>query len=175
MQSVATPSAPRRVPRVALAGALVAPVLVLAAARPDLYKIPLEGTGPASRMSGVAVLSPARSPFGLAMTPDGYFLFDIEVSAPTLPPASAYGPAYQTYVVWVASHDLEQVRRLGPLAPGSKAKGQVALNKFLVVVTAEPNADGAKWTGPIVLRGRSPSSYLTNFSGHTMFNGGMPQ
>jgi hypothetical protein len=45
----------------------------------------------------------------------------------------------------------------------------------MVVISAEANALGAKWSGPIVMRGTSASSYLTNFSGHTMFNGGVPQ
>lgn len=150
-------------------------VSLTGAFRPDLYEIPLEGVGPSSRMEGKAKLTPARSPFGLAVTEDGYFIFNIEVQGSTLPPVSAFGPAYRTYVAWVASHDLSKIVRIGAFQAGQSAKGKVAMNKYLVVVTAEATPDGEKWAGPIVLRGRSPSSYLSNFSSHEMFNGGVPQ
>jgi hypothetical protein len=157
-------------------GAIIAASwLLLGSARPDLYQIPLEGVGPSSRMAGKAILTPARSPFGIATTADGFVVLDIEVEAAALPPPTSFGAAHTTYVAWVADHNLERIERIGSFLPGGKARGRVAMNKYLVVITAEPKGDGARWTGPIVLRGRSPSSYLTNFSGHTMFNGGMPQ
>lgn len=156
-------------------GLVAASLLLVGAARPDLHLIPLEGVGPSSRMAGTATLTPARSPFGLATTPDGFIVFDAEIEAPRLPPPSAFGAALTTYVAWVTDHNLERVKRLGAFQPGGKARGKIALNKFLVVVTAERADGGERWAGPIVLRGRSPSSYLTNFSGHTMFNGGVPQ
>lgn len=167
-----TPWFGRLVPRVALLAGLVT---LAGASRPDLYEIPLEGVGPSSRMEGKAKLTPAKSPFGIAMTEDGYFIFDIEVQASTLPPVNAFGPAYRTYVAWVAAHDLSKIIRIGAFQAGASVKGQVAMNKYLVVVTAETTPDGEKWAGPIVLRGRSPSSYLANFSSHEMFNGGVPQ
>jgi hypothetical protein len=142
--------------------------------RPDLYRIPLSGTG-ASRLTGVATLRPARSPFGVATTPDGHFVFTIEVDAPVLPPPSSFGPAYTTYVAWVATSELDRIERIGTLGTGTKTTGRVAMTKFMVVVTAEQGQGGAKWAGPIVMRGVSPSNFLTNFSGHTMFNGGVPQ
>jgi hypothetical protein len=154
---------------------IAAAVVLVGAARPDLFVIPLEGVGPSSRMAGKAILTPARSPFGIATTVDGFVVVNIEVEAPTLPPPTSFGSAHTTYVAWVADHNLERIERIGPFLPGGKARGRVAMNKYLVVITAEARGDGARWTGPIVLRGRSPSSYLTNFSGHTMFNGGMPQ
>jgi len=123
----------------------------------------------------VAVLAPVRSPFGIATTVDGYFRFNVEVDVPVMPPVGNFGASYKSYVVWAATSSLDRIERLGALVPGQKTRGEVAMNKFLIVITAEPNATGIKWTGPIVMRGNSPSSYLTNFSGHTMFNGGMPQ
>jgi hypothetical protein len=144
-------------------------------ARPDLYQIPLQGTGSYSQLAGMATLSPSRSPFGIATTKDGNFRFDIRVTVPVLPPPAAFGAGYITYVAWVTTAQLDRVERLGALAPGVPTTGRVAMAKFLVVVTAEANATGAKWSGPIVMKGTSPSNYLTNFSGHTMFNGGVPQ
>jgi hypothetical protein len=147
----------------------------LAGTRPDLYRIPLQGTGSYSGVSGTATLTPARSPFGIALTRDGQFVFAIDVLVPVLPPPTSFGAAYTTYVAWVTTASLDRVERLGPLTAGAKTSGRVAMTKFLVVVTAEPNAGGERWTGPIVLKGTSPANYLTNFSGHTMFNGGVPQ
>jgi len=166
------PSLRRLGTRVAL---LVGLLPLTGAFRPDLYEIPLEGVGPSSRMEGKAKLTPSRSPFGLAMTADGYFIFDIEITASTLPPVHAFGPAYQTYVAWVTSNDLSKVVRIGAFQAGESVKGKVAMNKYMVIVTAERGPDGEKWAGPIVLRGRSPSSYLTNFSSEEMFNGGVPR
>ncbi len=149
--------------------------LLIAGDRPDLYLIPLKGTGPSSRLVGIAKLTPARSPFGIATTKDGQFVFAVEVDVPLLPPPTSFGPAQTTYVAWIASAELDRIERIGALIPGTLLRGRVAIPKFMVVITAEPNATGLKWTGPIVMRGTSPSSFLTNFSGHTMFNGGVPQ
>ena len=154
---------------------LVVVSLLVMPARPDLYLIPLHGTGTGSRLVGTAILTPARSPFGLATTKDGHFIFDIEVEVPVLPPANAFRADATTFVAWVTTSQLDRIERLGALIPGAKTKGRVAMTKFMVVITAEPNVSGSKWTGPIVMRGTSASSYLTNFSGHTMFNGSVPQ
>jgi len=154
---------------------ILASLAVTFTGRPELYLIPLRGTSPGSQLTGTATLTPARSPFGLATTKDGYFIFEIEVEAPVLPPASSFKAGATTYVAWVTTAQLDRIERLGALVPGAKTKGRVAMNKFMVVVTAEPGVSGDRWTGPIVMRGNSASSYLTNFSGHTMFSGGVPQ
>lgn len=150
------------------------PLLALTG-RPDLYELPLTGTGPSSRLTGMAVLKPAKSPFGIAVSKDGHFIFRIEVEVPVLPPPSSFGARFSTYVAWLATANLDRIERIGPLTAGTKTIGRVAMNKFMVVITAEPDSGGERWTGPIVMRGNSPSSYLSNFSGHTMFNGGVPQ
>ena len=155
---------------------VLAPVLLLGGnRRPDLYRIPLQGTGSYLTLTGSAALAPARSPFGLATTPEGQFLFRIDVEIPVLPPPTAFGAGYTGYVAWLASSSLEEIIRLGPVTAGGKTTGTVAMTKFLVVITVETNRVGAKWSGPIVMKGTSPANYLTNFSGHTMFNGGVPQ
>lgn len=142
--------------------------------RPDLFKIDLRATAVAPSASGAALLSPVRSPFGLAVDRDGHVLFDVSFTATGLPRPSTLG-RFDTYVAWSARDDLSEVRKLGIVTSGEPLKARVAYNKFLVIVTAESGAGGAKWAGPIVLRGFSPSALLENFSGKTMFNGGMPQ
>lgn len=161
----------------AVVGCLTA-VAALAAARgrPDLFKIELRPTTAAPSAAGVAQLSPARSPFGLALTRDGHVVFDVSFTATGLPAPSTLG-RYDRYVLWAARDDLGEVQKLGVVRSGEPVAGRVAYNKFLIVVTAERgDAGGAgKWAGPIVLRGFAPSALLENFSGKTMFNGGMPQ
>lgn len=158
-----------------VASALALLLLAGFTTRPDLYVVPLKGSGPSSRLVGTATLIPARSPFGLATTRDGHFVFAVEIEVPILPPVTTHGAQYTTYVAWLATAQLDRIERLGPVVAGTKTRGRIAMTKFMVIITAEPNATGAKWTGPIVMRGNSASSYLTNFSGHTMFNGGVPQ
>jgi hypothetical protein len=145
-----------------------------AASRPDPFKIDLRPTSAVPAASGVALLTPARSPFGLALTRDGRIILDVAFSASGLPAPSTLG-RFDTYVVWAARDDLGEMQRLGTIKAGASLASQVAYNKFLIVVTAETGSGGAKWSGPIVLRGFAPSALLENFSGKTMFNGGMPQ
>ena len=126
--------------------------------------------------AGVALLSPARSPFGLALTRDGRVVFDVSFTATGLPAPSTLG-RFDSYILWAARDDLGEMQKLGIVRNGQPLASRVSYNKFLIVVTAESGTGGAggKWTGPIVLRGFAPSALLENFSGKTMFNGGMPQ
>jgi hypothetical protein len=160
----------------AIMGCLTALASIASAAafRPDLFKIDLRPTSAAPSASGVALLSPARSPFGIALTRDGHVIFDVAFTATGLPAPSTLG-RFDGYVAWAARDDLGEAQKLGVITNGEPLKGRVAYNKFLVVVTAENGGGGRMWTGPIVLRGFAPSALLENFSGKTMFNGGMPQ
>ena len=141
-------------------------------ARPPLYRIDLAPTERAGGAHGVARLLGVPTPFGLPVTPDGHAVFDVEVTASGLPDPASLGP-YATYVAWAATPNLERVERLGELRDGS-AKGRVTWNKFLVFVTAEAGPSGARWSGPVMLRGMSASGYMQNFSAHPLFNGGVP-
>jgi hypothetical protein len=161
---------------VALVGCLTALAVTAGAAafRPDLFKIDLRPTSVAPSASGVALLSPARSPFGIAVNREGHVVFDVSFTASGLPRPSTLG-RFDTFVAWAARDDLGEVQKLGTIKNGETLQSHVAYNKFLVIITAENGAGAAKWAGPIVLRGFAPSALLENFSGKTMFNGGMPQ
>ena len=161
----------------AAVGCLTAVVALAAArSRPDLFKIDLRPTTAVPSASGVALLSPARSPFGLALTRDGRVIFDVSFTASGLPAPSTLG-RFDSYVLWAARDDLGEMQELGVIKSGQSLTSRVSYNKFLIVVTAEGGggATASKWSGPIVLRGFAPSALLENFSGKTMFNGGMPQ
>jgi hypothetical protein len=148
----------------------VAPVM----ARPSLYRIDLEATTIGSGASGVAKLALAPSPFGIALTPDGHFEFDVDLTTSGLRAPSTLGP-FTTYVAWVTTENLDVAQRLGPIKNGARIKGRVTYHKFILLVTAEKNANGEHWSGPIVLQGRSASMFLDNFSGKTFFSNGVPQ
>ncbi|HEX5724427.1 MAG TPA: multicopper oxidase family protein, partial [Longimicrobiaceae bacterium] len=108
------------------------------------------------RASGTVELGTVPSPFGVALTADGRHLYDLSITLRDLPPPESLGP-YTTYVAWAAPPLLEPMLRLGAVGPGRTRLGPVALNKFLVFVSAEPSADVPRRTGPLVLRGTSPS------------------
>jgi hypothetical protein len=136
---------------------------------PEYYKIDLVPTKrvPGARMAeGVGYVAFARSPFGIAVTPEGHYVYDLTVTVEGLRP-----PEAGAYVVWVATPDLGTVERLGVLDAAGRAKGRVQLNKFLVIVTLEPSAKtpGARWTGPVALRGLSKSGYMHTMAGHGPF------
>jgi hypothetical protein len=139
-------------------------------ARPDTgpYDISLFAASAAPDASGRARLVYASSPFGIAVTPDGHAIYDVRLTVEGLPIASSLG-AFTTYVAWAASIDLSRWIRLCEVSNGTATVGPVQLNKFLVVITAEATASAAERTGPIVLRGMSPSAWLQSFLTHPLF------
>ncbi len=142
--------------------------------RPDLYRIALGPTAVGSGASGVAKLRLAPSPFGIALSPDGHFLFDVELTVTGLPKPSSWGP-YSSYVAWATTENLDIARRLGEVTGGKPITARVDYHKFILLVTAEADAEGDHWQGPVVLRGLSASMFLDNFSGKTFFNNGVPE
>ena len=123
-------------------------------APPDYYTIDLvstkriPGSGQAVGKGEVSYLS---SPFGISLSPDGSYRYKLDVSIDKLRP-----PKKGHYVVWITTPDIDQVKKVGVLPENHKISGVVEWNKFLVVITLEPEKDeqGEIWTGPIVLRGR---------------------
>ncbi|HYJ79895.1 MAG TPA: multicopper oxidase family protein [Longimicrobiaceae bacterium] len=132
-----------------------APAAATAPSR-DLYCLELIPVPDLRRASGVVELGTVPSPFGVALTADGRHLYDLAVTLRDLPPPASLGP-YTAYVAWAAPPTLEPMLRLGPVGVGRTPLGRVALNKFLVFITAEPSADVQRRSGPLVLRGASPS------------------
>ena len=76
-----------------------------------------------------------------------------------LPDPSSLGP-YTTYVAWATPLALDPVVKLGEVTNGLNNLGEVAFNKYLVWVTAEASADVVERSGPLIIRGRSPSSRM---------------
>lgn len=137
---------------------------------PEYYRFPLVTTKnvPGSaRASGVADVTYApASPFGVSVSPDGSYRYDVHVSVEDL-----RAPDRGVYTVWVTTSQIDEIRRVGTLGEDGAATGQVDWNKFLVVITLEPedDPDAETWSGPVVLRGMSRSGMMHTMAGHGPF------
>lgn len=134
---------------------------------PDpLMTIRLVPTAHANYASGTVELRFAASPFGVAVTVDGHHAYEAIVRTEGLGRATEATP-----VAWAATPELDRVEKLGPVAPGVPLAATVHLNKFLVFITAEESPDAERWSGPILLRGISPSGRMHSMAGHGPFRG----
>jgi hypothetical protein len=152
------------------AGLCAALVAGLWAGDPGPYDIHLLPGPVVPGASGSARLHFAESPFGVAVTQDGRARYDIRITASGLPDPSTLGD-YSAYVAWEASIDLASWRRLGTVHNGTSNVGPADWNKFLLVITAEPDSAPADHSGPTVLHGVSPSGWLQQFLTHPLFRG----
>jgi hypothetical protein len=151
--------------------ALVAAALAAVAGASDgPFDIALFNTPKTPTAKGHARLVFASSPFGVAVTADGRASYDVQIQTSGLPDPATLG-AYTTYVAWAVTTDLAEWHRLGPVANGESTVGHAELNKFLLVITAEPSATPATHAGPTVLHGTSPSGWLQSFLSHPLFRG----
>lgn len=125
----------------------------------DLYCITLIPTDDFREATGTVEMGRVRTPFTVAVTPDGRPRYQLRVSITGLPDPSTLGP-YSSYVAWVTTPELDPMINLGEVANDRRLLPEVALNKFMILITAEESADVAERNGKLVLRGRSPSSLM---------------
>jgi hypothetical protein len=144
-------------------------------ARPAIDSIALEPTTDARGASGVAVLTRTPSPFGMSLTADGHVMYDVHVRVSGLPSDPHVYDGATSYVVWATVPDLSLARRLGPVGADGSGSGQVEWNKFIVLVTAEKAGVAPHWSGAILLKGVSPSTWMQRYQSHVLNNGGNPQ
>ncbi len=129
-------------------------------AEPDLYCMALLPAPRVLDAGGVAELRRPPGPFSLALTAEGGIRYRVVLTTHGLPAPAELG-AYTTYVAWVAAPLLSSVERLGEVpSSGTAVLGEVSLDKFLLLVSAEAGPDVAQPTGPFVLRAQSPSSRM---------------
>lgn len=151
---------------------LAAALLLLGAAGP--YDIQLQSTAAAPEARGTARLVFAPSPFGVSVTPDGVASYQVQLDLTGLPSPASLG-SYTVFVAWAATTDLATWYRLGTVANGKSTVGPFELNKFLFVITAEADSAPAKRSGPTVMHGIGPSSWLQSFVSHPLFRGIPPE
>ncbi|MBI4545851.1 MAG: hydantoinase B/oxoprolinase family protein, partial [Gemmatimonadetes bacterium] len=135
-----------------------------AAASADLYCIPLLPAPDFPQASGMAEMERVPAPFGMAVTPQGEPLYELRVSVAGLEAPERLG-AYRSYIAWATTPLLRPWIKLGEVANGRAAVGRIALDKFLVLVSAEASAGTLERQGPILLRGTSPSMRMIPHEG----------
>jgi hypothetical protein len=148
--------------------ALLAAGVLAAAVSP--FDIDLLNTPAAPTAQGHARLVFAPSVFGVAVTADGHASYDVRIEASGLPDPATLG-RFSAYVAWAVSTDLADWHRLGTVKNGTSVVGQAALDKFLLVITAEADTMPRTHAGPTVLHGTSPSGWLQSFLSHPLFRG----
>jgi suppressor of ftsI len=125
----------------------------------DLYCMELIPAPGIAGVSGRVEFGYAPGPFTVAVAPDGRSRFRLTLSADGLPSPSGLG-SYRAYVAWIAPPTMDSVVRLGAVRNGKTLLGEVDLEKFTFLVTAERSARAAEPKGRVVLRGQSPATRL---------------
>jgi hypothetical protein len=121
----------------------------------------IAGTGLAKGLAEVS--ASGSSPFSVALGPDGSYVYDIDVSIDRMKV-----PGQGHLVAWVTTPDIDRIERMSALGENLRAAGRVSWNKFIVVITLEPEDDpsATTWSGPVVFRGMSRSGMMHTMVGH---------
>ncbi|HXV65422.1 MAG TPA: multicopper oxidase domain-containing protein, partial [Vicinamibacteria bacterium] len=142
----------------------LAPLVLLAAlaqeGHPDIYGIDLVPTPDLRYVEGRVTLRHPPSPFGISVSAEGHHRYELDVQLSSLPEPSSLGD-YTSYVAWVTTPVMSPLVKLGEVRNGENpALGPIAMNKFVVIVSAEASPDVTAREGRLVLRGTSPSSRI---------------
>ncbi len=126
----------------------------------DLYCLFLTPRHGLEHMSGHLELRTPHTPFGVAVNAAGHHLYEGILTLSGLPEPSALGD-FDHIVAWLASPVFDTVVALGPVANGTQSVGEIGLNKFMIIITAEERPDAPEWEGRLLLRASSPSSRMS--------------
>ncbi|MYB99818.1 MAG: hypothetical protein F4X60_14880, partial [Gemmatimonadetes bacterium] len=126
----------------------------------DLYCLFLAPRPGLDGLSGHLELRPPHSPFGVAVNAAGNHLYEGILTLAGLPDPATFGD-YGHIVAWLATPLFDTVVNLGPVANGTRSIGEIDLNKFMILVTAEARPDAPEWEGRLLLRASSPSSRMS--------------
>jgi FtsP/CotA-like multicopper oxidase with cupredoxin domain len=151
-------------------GACATPAGVAGASR-DLYCIELVPADGAGAARGTAQLDWIPSPFTVAVAPDGTHRWDLTLSLDSLPPLPR--GRRPGYVAWAALPSLTSMVRLGAVGVGTTRVGPVAFDRFLVLISAEPDTSTPERRGPLVLRGESPGLRMRPADNYQFFLGAL--
>lgn len=120
------------------------------------------GTGLARGLAEIQVAG--SSPFSVSLARDGSYVYEVRVALDRMK-----RPARGRLVAWVTTPDIDRVERIGALDENLRATGTVRWNKFLVVITLEPEdapETAPAWSGPVAFRGMSRSGMMHTMVGH---------
>jgi FtsP/CotA-like multicopper oxidase with cupredoxin domain len=146
------------------------PSLAASGASPDLYCIRLV-PAPAFEASGSAELNWSGGPFTVDVGVDGVHRWNVRFALRGLPDSLINGRK-AGFVAWAATPMMGQVVRLGVIrGNGETDLGPLDLDRFLLLISAEPDTAARSWRGPIVLRGESASNRLRPADNYQFFLG----
>ena len=140
-------------------GAPSLPGATLFASR-DLYCVFLTARPGLEPAGGRLELRTPPSPFGVAVNVAGNHLYEGVLTLEGLPEPETLGE-YEHFVAWLATPLFDVVHNLGPVSNGARSIGEISLNKFMILVTAEARTDASEWEGRLVLRASSPSARMS--------------
>lgn len=127
----------------------------------DLYCLELiaapDMTAP---VAGHVILDLVPGPFTLSATRDGVIRYRPRLVLSGLPEPGAIAPGATAYVAWVTTPLFAEWHRLGVVANGETAVGEVRFDQFVIVVSAEADPAATERRGALVLRGGSPSTRI---------------
>jgi FtsP/CotA-like multicopper oxidase with cupredoxin domain len=127
----------------------------------DLYCLELI-TAPrvAATITGHVILDLVPGPFTLAVTRDGVIRYRPRLVLSGLPDPATIDPTATTYVAWATTPLFASWQRLGVVSNGTTPVAEVALDQFVIVVSAESDPEATARLGALVLRGGSPSTRI---------------
>jgi len=125
----------------------------------DLYCIELFPANGISGPHGVVGLLQAPGPFTVSVTAGGTPRVRPVIDLSGLPAPSTYG-TYGTFVAWATTPVLDTIIKLGEVRNGRTLLREVALDRYLIIISAERNAAVKERTGRLVLRGESASNRM---------------
>ena len=126
----------------------------------DLYCLFLTPRYGLEYMSGHLELRTPHTPFGIAVNAAGNHLYEGVLTLRGLPDPGTLGD-FEHFVAWIASPHFDTVSSLGPVTNGTRSIGEIGLNKFMILVTAEARPDEPEWEGRLLLRASSPSARMS--------------
>ena len=127
----------------------------------DLYCLELIGVpaAPAS-VTGYAILDLAPGPFTLASDRHGVIRYRPRIVLSGLPAPQAMDPSATVFVAWATTPTFQSWQRIAVVQNGVATAIPIALDQFILVVSAEPDSLGLERRGPLVMRGGSPSTRM---------------
>ena len=125
----------------------------------ELWCMKLIGTPDLAGASGEVTLSSVPSPFGVSVTRDGRPRLALVAAIRGLPAPQTLGE-YSAFVAWASPLAMDSLIRLGVVRNGRVPLGEVSMEQFRLLVSAERSAGVTQRSGRWVLRGTSPGVRL---------------